>query len=69
MGDLIEALQILKEYGNPQSPTCCGHDILYVGIDPEDVSEDDTAKLNKLGFHAAEIGSECCFKSFRFGSY
>ncbi len=49
MGDLIEALQILKEYGNPQSPTCCGHDILYVGIDPEDVSEDDTAKTEQTG--------------------
>ena len=32
MDDLIAALTILRKYGNPQWPTHCEHDILYVAI-------------------------------------
>jgi hypothetical protein len=65
MSDLIEALQIFLKYGNPSRPTHCEHDTLHIcGIEPEDVSEEDVVKLNKLGFHVSGDG----FQSFRFGS-
>lgn len=65
MQDLIDALTILLKYGNPENPTLCTHDELTIcGIDPADVSDEDKAKLDGLGF----FESEECFKSFRFGS-
>jgi hypothetical protein len=64
MQDLIEALQIFLKYGNPSYPTHCEHDVLMVCIDPADVSEEDLAKLDKLGFHPGED----CFESHKFGS-
>jgi hypothetical protein len=69
MKDLIEALTILLKYGNPIHPTHCEHDeLLICGIDPKDVSEEDKAKLDKLGFFVStEYGDEQ-FKSFRYGS-
>ena len=70
MNDLIEALQILQKYAkNVNWPTHCEHDILYISdecVDPKEVSEEDKAKLDSLGFH---IDSDLdCFASFRFGS-
>lgn len=38
MVDLINALQIFREYGNPAYPTNCSHDELHVDIDPEKVT-------------------------------
>jgi hypothetical protein len=69
MKDLIEALTILLKYGNPSHPTHCEHDeLLICGIDPKEVSEEDKAKLDKLGFFVStEYGDEQ-FKSFRYGS-
>lgn len=65
MEDLVKALQIFLKYGNPEYPTHCEHDILYVcGIEPSDVSDEDKASLDKLGFFCDEEG----FKSFRYGS-
>lgn len=67
MEALIKALQIFLKYGNPAYPTHCEHDELTIcGIDPADVSEDDKAKLDDLGFFVDE--DEDCFKSIRFGS-
>jgi hypothetical protein len=67
MKDLIEALQILLKYGNPDNPTHCEHDVLWIcGIDPSTVSEEDVQKLDELGFHIDE--SDDCFKSYRYGS-
>jgi hypothetical protein len=69
MSDLIEALQILLKYGNPEYPTHCEHDELTIwGIDPSDVSEDDKEKLDKLGFFISNEDGDECFRSFRFGS-
>lgn len=69
MKDLIEALQILLKYGNPDYPTHCEHDIMVIcGIDPAIVSDDDKEKLDKLGFSNGEQCSENCFYSFKFGS-
>jgi len=65
MEDLIKALQILLKYGNPENPTNCAHDELFIcGIDPESISEEDKAKLEGLGFM---IGDEE-ISSFRYGS-
>jgi hypothetical protein len=67
MEKLIEALQIFLKYGNPEYPTHCEHDVLYVYyVKPQDVSEEDIAKLDELGFHPDKEFN--CFKSFRYGS-
>lgn len=67
MSKLIEALQILLKYGNPDYPTHCEHDELTIcGIDPSVVSIEDKAKLDELGFFVSD--SDECFKSFRYGS-
>lgn len=66
MEDLIKALQIFLKYGNPRNPTHCEHDVMFVAIDPADVSEDDKDKLNDLGFYSDD--EDGGFKSYRFGS-
>ena len=66
MDDLIEALQILRKYGNPRNPTSCMHDEINVDIENEDVSIEDVKRLDELGFFKSEeFGG---FSSFRFGS-
>ena len=69
MKDLIEALNIFLKYGNPSYPTHCEHDIMCIcGIEPDDVSDEDKAQLEKLGFHVgSEFGDEQ-FQSFKYGS-
>lgn len=67
MNNLIKALQIFLKYGDPQFPTHCEHDVLSVAISPEDVSEEDTAKLFLLGFVPGDEHDN--FISYRFGSY
>jgi len=65
MEDLIKALQIFLKYGNEKWPTNCTHDELAImGIEPKDVSPDDKAELERLGF----IHDDEYFFSFRFGS-
>ena len=69
MKDLIEALTILLKYGNPEYPTHCEHDQLYIcGIDPNDVSKEDKSKLKKLGFEITKEHGEPQFYSFKYGS-
>lgn len=67
MDDLIEALQIFRKYGNPDYPTHCEHDELWIMIDPELVSEEDRIRLDSLGFWANGDGTPT-FKSYKFGS-
>lgn len=67
MENLIRALQIFLKYGNPQRPTHCEHDVLYVDIDPTKVSEEDKNKLDELGFFPDEETGEG-FISYKFGS-
>lgn len=67
MEDLIKALQIFLKYGNPKWPTHCEHDVLYVDIDPEIVSDDDKKILDELGFFPSKETPDG-FDSFRFGS-
>ncbi|NIT79522.1 MAG: hypothetical protein GWN58_32720 [Anaerolineae bacterium] len=66
---LIEALQILRKYGNPIAPTHCEHDVMTIcGIDPEQVSDEDKARLEKLHFRVANEWGELAFISTYFGS-
>ena len=66
MEKLIQALQIFLKYGNPANPTHCEHDTLYIcGIEPSDVSAEDIATLDELGFF---VDDGNFFKSYRFGS-
>lgn len=64
MKDLIEALQIFLKYENPEYPTNCSHDELFVNINPDLVSQEDKNKLKELGFDPCENG----FHSYKFGS-
>lgn len=64
MKDLIEALQIFLKYGNPDYPTHCEHDTMYVMIDPELVSDEDKARLDELGFSEGDNN----FYSYQYGS-
>ena len=68
MEDLIKALQIFLKYGNPEWPTHCEHDIMYVNIDPADVNEEDLKSLEKLGFYPEKYDYGDCFYSYKFGS-
>lgn len=67
MSDLIKALQIFLKYQDPYHPTHCEHDIMYVAIDTEIVSEEDKNELQNLGFFPDEESGEL-FCSYRFGS-
>lgn len=67
MDDLIEALTILRKYGNPKWPTHCEHDVMFfVGIDRDDITDEDINRLDELG--AFWSNAEECFMSFKFGS-
>ncbi len=68
MDDLIEALIIFRKYGNPENPTNCGHDVLWVSIDPALVTPEDAQRLEALGFFTPSSGDEAGFMSLRFGS-
>lgn len=69
MEDLIKALQILFKYGNPDNPTHCEHDVMYIcGIDPSDVSEEDKDTLRGLGFNVGDQTGEEQFYSYKYGS-
>lgn len=64
MEDLIKALQIFSKYTESEHPTHCEHDILYVCVNPEEVSSEDLDTLEELSFTA----NEDLFISYRFGS-
>lgn len=70
MEDLIAALNIFLKYTtdkNSYSPTHCEHDVfMVVGIEEDQVSEEDRVRLDELGFHWDNEYD--CWSSFRFGS-
>ncbi len=65
MEDLIKALTIFLKYGNPEYPTHCEHDVMYVDVDYDLVSDEDKVILKGLGFVEDEDDNK--FKSYRFG--
>lgn len=72
MKDLIEALTILYKYAPELNyPFHCEHDVLYVDVSPNVVSDKDKLRLEQLGFldgTGSEDGFENGFYSFRYGS-
>lgn len=62
---LIRALTILRKYGKPDYPTHCEHDVLFLKINPSEVSESDRSELDDLGFGIEEASGEF-FVSYRF---
>lgn len=66
MEKLIKALQIFLKYGNPSYPTNCDHDVLWVIISPNIVSEEDLKELDELGFDPDTEND--CFMSYKYGS-
>jgi len=66
MDDLIQALQILRKYKNPEFPTSSEHDILYINVKPKKVSDEDIQILGELGVHADY--KEKRFFSYKFGN-
>ena len=65
MKDLIKALQILLKYGNPKFPFACEHETLYiVGIDANNITEEDKIELRSLGF----IINNSEIYSYKYGS-
>ena len=66
MEKLIKAFQIFLKYGNPEYPTSCEHDIMFVFIDPGIVSDEDKKTLCELGFIYHD--GEESFSSFKYGS-
>jgi len=67
MDDLITALLIFRTYTNDPNPTHCEHDVMYVLVNPEDVTDEDLEKLATLSFRPDDEWGES-FISYRFGS-
>jgi len=68
MDDLIEALQILRKYGNPKYPTFCNDKQMTIdGISPSIVSSEDKYRLYYLGFDVVADNHGEEFVSFKFG--
>jgi hypothetical protein len=66
--DLLEGLTLLATHqSNDISPIQCSHDTLTVMADPAEFAAEEIARLDELGFFAAEDEGEW-FYSFRFGS-
>ncbi len=68
MKDLIEALTIFAKYCNPEWPTHCEHDIMYIMYEGK-VSGKDAKRLIELGFnyHGRQDGEDPGWISFKFG--
>lgn len=66
MDELIEALQIFRNYTDAEYPISCDIDILRVDVSPEIVTAADTDRLLELGFEPDEDAD--MFYSYKFGS-
>jgi hypothetical protein len=68
MHNLIEALQIFAKYKDLEHPTHCEHDVLQIaGITKEEISAEDAARLDALGF-LWSVHDGGSWISYRFGS-
>ena len=69
MKQLLWAITIFLKYGDPDFPTHCEHDIMYIcGIDPDDVTEKDKLELAEIGFDVTDDLGIKQFYSYKFGS-
>jgi hypothetical protein len=67
MKQIIEAFTIFSKYTDAECVTHCEHDVLYVNIDYNKVSEEDRKRLEELGFRR-NIEYRRGFQSYKFGS-
>ena len=68
--DFIEAMRIFRPYvqaGKYAHFISCEHDIMYIQVNPVQVSAADIARLEDLGF-TADLDDLQNFNSNRFGS-
>ncbi len=65
---LIKAFTIFQKYTDTKWPTHCEHDTLMVLVNPDDVSDEDKAELDRLGFNPDDEYGDNYFSSYRFGS-
>lgn len=63
---LVEAFTIFAKYTKDSYITHCEHDVMYVNVLSEKVSEEDKKILAELGFSPTSDGE--FFQSFRHGS-
>lgn len=68
MKDLIEALQIMMKYENPDYPVHCEHDYLYIDIQWKQISKEDKTRLKELGFFKDKEYDNGGIGSFKYGS-
>jgi hypothetical protein len=71
LSSLIEALTIIRKYNDPEFPTNCQHDVLFVeGPSPSSMEWQDVDRLTQLGFVWPEQGGDYDggWISFRFGN-
>lgn len=54
--DYAEAFTIFAKYGEGNYQTRAEHDEIWSGPDPEDVSPEDIARLEELGWTPADEG-------------
>ena len=69
MENLIKALIIISKYLEgyyKDYPTSCEHDVLYVHVNYEKISQEDLVELDKLGFIPNDDLSN--MMSYRYGS-
>ncbi len=66
MNDLIKAFQIFAKYTDDDHPTMCEHDIMYVNVEADIVTNEDVTLLEQLYFYVDEDNNN--FYSTRFGS-
>lgn len=70
MDELIEALNIVRPYmteSQVRFPTGCEHDVLWLNVEVEDISEYDLERLEGLSFFPSEEFAGSLI-SFRYGS-
>lgn len=70
MTELIEAMMIASKYQTDrqrQFPTGCGHDVLWLNVNADDVSHEDLKRLEELSFSVDEEYAGALV-SYRFGS-
>ncbi|MCP5019601.1 MAG: hypothetical protein GY938_30610 [Ketobacter sp.] len=71
MEDFIKAMRLFQKYmeKDDRTPFHCEHDVLGVCcVKPDDVSAEDKATLDDLGFFVSNEWGDPVFFSFRFGS-
>ena len=64
---LAEVMTIAAKYLKEDDfPTHCEHDVMLLYVKPSEVSNEDYARIEELGFFACNVYD--CFKSHKFGS-